>query len=213
MRIGTHSSICQLRRQRSTGSRSRSQGGADKTGLRSRRPLLGRSRCSHGNQRRSIPGYPSLPVTTSAPQSGQCLPWLCAALRQGSPSLQVPRDAVQGRPSEFLAWRGHVGTVQDERSLANADWTSSRIGPLRPFQTFPFCSSMSQDGATTTSSAIAGKVCFQEAAKPISTAEMRRIAKTETVIWPTADRQLSASGKQERTRGATDTISGVDRYR
>ncbi|RWP32670.1 hypothetical protein [Mesorhizobium sp.] len=29
-------------------------------------------------------------------------------------------------------------------------------------------------GATTTSSVIAGKVCFQEAAKPISTAEMGR---------------------------------------
>ncbi|HEV2898273.1 MAG TPA: hypothetical protein VGX71_10665 [Pseudaminobacter sp.] len=29
-------------------------------------------------------------------------------------------------------------------------------------------------GATTTSSVIAGKVCFQEAAKPISTAEIRR---------------------------------------
>ena len=31
-------------------------------------------------------------------------------------------------------------------------------------------------GATTTSSLMAGKVCFQEAAKPTSTADMRRIA-------------------------------------
>ena len=36
-----------------------------------------------GNERRSVPGHPSLPVTTSASQSGQCLPWLCAALCEG----------------------------------------------------------------------------------------------------------------------------------
>ena len=41
---------------------------------------------------------------------------------------------------------------------------------------------MTAFGATTTSSLIAGKVCFQEAAKRTSTAEMRRIA----------DRQLLA---------------------
>jgi hypothetical protein len=35
---------------------------------------------------------------------------------------------------------------------------------------------MTAFGATTTSSLIAGKVCFQEAAKRTSTAEMRRIA-------------------------------------
>jgi len=35
---------------------------------------------------------------------------------------------------------------------------------------------MAGDGATTTSSLIAGKVCFQEAAKPSSMADMRRKA-------------------------------------
>ena len=36
---------------------------------------------------------------------------------------------------------------------------------------------MTAFGATTTSSLIAGKVCFQEAAKRTSTAEMRRLCR------------------------------------
>ena len=55
-----------------------------------------------------------------------------------------------------------------------------------------------RNGATTTSSAIAGKVCFQEAAKPISTAEMRRIT----------DRQ-SLAGSGMAALGVRRTIADV----
>jgi hypothetical protein len=51
--------------------------------------------------------------------------------------------------------------------------------------------SVTANGATTTSSLIAGKVCFQEAAKPTSTADMRRFA----------DRQLRGRLQTVRFQG------------
>lgn len=54
---------------------------------------------------------------------------------------------------------------------------------------------MTAFGATTTSSLIAGKVCFQEAAKPTSTADMRRIADRQ--LWGQEQYVLLRPGKSD----------------
>ena len=90
-------------RQRSTGARSRPQGGAGQSRASFAAPFIGprprpRPETSEEASRAIHHCLSQLPHLNL----GNVSPWLCAALCEGPSSLQVPRDAVEGRPSEFL---------------------------------------------------------------------------------------------------------------